>query len=472
MLEVGCTNLVLSDVLKTSGHVEKFEDLMVKDVKTGTPRRADKIIQEWIKKALPKKKKQEEIDELNQLDQDVENFNEAQIDEVIAKYKIKDPDTGNDFSNAVPFNLMFEAQIGPTGHMKGYLRPETAQGIFINFRRLIEFNNGRMPFAAAQIGLGFRNEISPRQGVLRLREFQMAEIEHFVDPQDKSHPKFASVAHTVLPLWSAKEQEDGVKIPTPTAIGDAVASGTVGNETIGYFVTKTYQFLTMVGIKPEAIRFRQHRDNEMAHYANDCWDAEVETSYGWIEIAGHADRSAFDLTKHMEKSKVELMASRRLPEPITITQTIAKVDKKVCGKAFKKDSQLVLSHIEGADQEALDTMAAKMEESKSVTIEVDGKELVLTPEMVSFEKETKTIQEEKFVPHVIEPSFGITRILYSVFEHCFKVRPEDAQRTYFDFPPQVSPVKCSLLPLMNKPEMNAKSQEISKLKFLSYCPYF
>jgi glycyl-tRNA synthetase len=171
MLEIGCTNLVLSDVLKTSGHVEKFEDLMVKDVKTGTPRRADKIIQEWIKKALPKKKKQEEIDELNQLDQDVENFNEAQIDEVIAKYKIKDPDTGNDFSNAVPFNLMFEAQIGPTGHMKGYLRPETAQGIFINFRRLIEFNNGRMPFAAAQIGLGFRNEISPRQGVLRLREF-------------------------------------------------------------------------------------------------------------------------------------------------------------------------------------------------------------------------------------------------------------------------------------------------------------
>ena len=147
----------------------------------------------------------------------------------------------------------------------------------------------------------------------------MAEIEHFVDPQDKSHPKFASVADTVLPLWSAKEQEDGVKDPTATAIGDAVAAGTVGNETLAYFITKTYQFLTMVGIKPEAIRFRQHRDNEMAHYANDCWDAEVETSYGWIEIAGHADRSAFDLTKHMEKTKVELMASRRLPEPITVT---------------------------------------------------------------------------------------------------------------------------------------------------------
>ena len=73
----------------------------------------------------------------------------------------------------------------------------------------------------------------------------------------------------------------------------------------------------------------------------------------------------------------------------------------------------------------------------------------MTPELVTFEQETKTVFEEKFVPHVIEPSFGITRILYSVFEHCFKVREKDAQRTYFDFPPQVAPVKCSLLPLMN-----------------------
>ena len=70
----------------------------------------------------------------------------------------------------------------------------------------------------------------------------------------------------------------------------------------------------------------------MAHYANDCWDAEVETSYGWIEIAGHADRSAFDLTKHMTKTKVELMAARRLPEPITVTSTVAQLNKKVCGK--------------------------------------------------------------------------------------------------------------------------------------------
>lgn len=139
---------------------------------------------------IAKSKKQDEIDKYEKIVMDAENFDAAQIDEVIKDLKIKDPDTGNNLTNAVPFNLMFENQIGPSGYMSGYLRPETAQGIFINFRKLIEYNNGKMPFAAAQIGTGFRNEISPRQGLLRVREFTMAEIEHFCDPQNKSHPKF------------------------------------------------------------------------------------------------------------------------------------------------------------------------------------------------------------------------------------------------------------------------------------------
>jgi len=102
---------------------------------------------------------------------------------------------------------MFETQIGPTGTQRGFMRPETAQGIFINFRRLLDFNNGRMPFAAAQIGLGFRNEIHPKQGLLRVREFTMAEIEHFVDPDNKEHPKFGRVKDMKIPLFSAKNQE-------------------------------------------------------------------------------------------------------------------------------------------------------------------------------------------------------------------------------------------------------------------------
>ena len=108
MLEIGCTNLMLGEVLKTSGHVEKFEDLMVKDMKTGTPRRADKLIQEFIAKKLQKCKKPDEREELLQLEADVENFSAEQIDAVITRMNIKDPDTANALSPAVPFNLMFD----------------------------------------------------------------------------------------------------------------------------------------------------------------------------------------------------------------------------------------------------------------------------------------------------------------------------------------------------------------------------
>lgn len=114
-----------------------------------------------------------------------------------------------------------------------------------------------MPFAAAQIGLGFRNEISPRQGLLRVREFTMAEIEHFVDPLDKTHPKFASVAHLKLPLYSKTVQEEGKKdLITDMTLAEAIAEGVLMNETIAYFMARSYQFLTMCGINHEAIRYR------------------------------------------------------------------------------------------------------------------------------------------------------------------------------------------------------------------------
>jgi len=461
MLEIAATNLTLSNVLKTSGHVDKFEDLMVKDLKTGTPRRADKIIQEWIEKELPKlrkKKKTAMIEELEKLDADVDDYTAEQIDATIEKYAIKDPDTGNGLGKAEPFNLMFGTMIGPTGQMKGYLRPETAQGMFINFKRLLDYNNGKLPFAAAQVGIGFRNEISPRQGLLRVREFAMAEIEHFVDPKCKDHPKFCLVADEVLNMYSAKDQEDdSVKGPTRVRIGDAVANGTVCNETIAYFVTRTSQFLKSVGIKDEAIRFRQHRANEMAHYANDCWDAEIETSYGWIEVVGHADRSAFDLNKHSEATKTELVASRRLAEPIELTEIKAVLNKAVNGKTLKGDNKTVNKFFETAPAECIEELAVTMKKSKKITIKLEGKSIDLTEENVKFEERKTTTHEEKFTPHVIEPAFGIGRILYCVFEHCFKMRENDVARTYFDFPPTVAPLKTSILPLMNNPKMNKKT---------------
>jgi glycyl-tRNA synthetase len=116
-------------------------------------------------------------------------------------------------------------------------------------------------------------------------------------------------------------------------------------------MARTYLFLTSVGIKEEAIRFRQHRPDEMAHYAKDCWDAEVETSYGWIEIAGHADRSCFDLTRHAQRTKTELVAARYLKEPKPIKLVKHSFNSKEVGKVFKQDSKAIKEYIDEATEE-------------------------------------------------------------------------------------------------------------------------
>ena len=144
-----------------------------------------------------------------------------------------------------------------------------------------------------------------------VREFQMAEIEHFVDPKDKDHPKFDSVANLRPWLFPTESQLGNGKMVNPT-LGEAVASGMIANQTLAYFMGRTYLFLQKVGIKHDGLRFRQHLRTEMAHYATDCWDAEILMSSGWIECVGHADRACFDLKVHMAKTKTKMMASKRV----------------------------------------------------------------------------------------------------------------------------------------------------------------
>ena len=222
-----------------------------------------------------------------------------------------------------------------------YLRPETAQGHFLNFSRLLEFNNGRVPFASAQIGRSFRNEISPRAGLLRVREFTMAEIEHYVDPEDKSHERFDQVRGVVLDLLDRNVQAGGSTQVRKISVGDAVATGVIANETLGYFVARIHQFLVKIGVDPARLRFRQHMANEMAHYATDCWDAEIQNSYGWTECVGCADRAAYDLTVHSNKTGHPLVVRQALKEPIITERLVSEFNKKVLGKTFGKDAGVI-----------------------------------------------------------------------------------------------------------------------------------
>ncbi|XP_067005016.2 glycine--tRNA ligase [Anabrus simplex] len=462
MLEVDCSVLTPEPVLKASGHIDRFADLMVKDIGTGECFRLDHLIKAHLEKLAADKKTSENVrDECQDIIVKLDGMTKDDMSNVLKKYNIRSPLTGNELTEPIEFNLMFATQIGPSGLVKGFLRPETAQGIFVNFKRLLEFNQGRLPFAAAQIGNAFRNEISPRSGLIRVREFTMAEIEHFCDPADKRHPKFSTVENTRVLLYSACNQMDG-KSASFTTIGEAVASGLVANETLGYFIARIQQFLIRVGVTEKKLRFRQHMANEMAHYATDCWDAELLTSYGWIECVGCADRSAFDLSQHTKATGVRLVAEKKLAEPKTIDVTESVPNKGAIGKAFKKDAKVVLERLAALDAVGVGALEEDLASKGEYVLDVDGVEYKLTNDMVCVKSYQKTIHVEDIIPSVIEPSFGIGRIMYALFEHNFRMREGDEQRTFLSLPPIVAPLKCSVLPLSGNPEFQPFVKQLSK----------
>jgi len=351
----------------------------------------------------------------------------------IKEHDIRNPTTNNEVEPPVAVNLMFQTQIGAAGNAPAFLRPETAQGQFLSFQKLLEFSDGQLPFASASIGYSFRNELSPRAGLLRVREFLMGEIEHFVDPQGgKKHPKFSSVANVKLPLLSRATQSSGSTKPEMVAIGDAVASKLVDNETLGYFLVRINQFMEKIGIDMNKLRFRQHLENEMAHYASDCWDCELLNSYGWTECVGCADRSAFDLSVHEKATGQPLRAREQLKEPYVVEEWVPVLDKKKSGPKFKKDAKAVEGALEELTQELREKLAVSMDKDGSVDLAVEGVaggKVELTREIVQFEKQKRHVTFREFVPNVIEPSFGIGRILYSLMEHSYWTRENDEARS-------------------------------------------
>ncbi|RVX17784.1 Glycine--tRNA ligase, mitochondrial 1 [Vitis vinifera] len=432
MLEVDCPCVTPEIVLKASGHVDKFTDLMVKDEKTGTCYRADHLLKDFCKEKLEKDLtiSGEKAAELKHILAVLDDLSAEELGGKIKEYGITAPDTKNPLSAPYPFNLMFQTSIGPSGLSPGYMRPETAQGIFVNFKDLYYYNGNKLPFAAAQIGQAFRNEISPRQGLLRVREFTLAEIEHFVDPDDKSHPKFSEVANLEFLMFPRGEQVSGQSAKR-TVLGEAVSKGIVNNETLGYFIGRVYLFLTGLGIDKERLRFRQHLANEMAHYAADCWDAEIECSYGWIECVGIADRSAYDLRAHTDKSGVPLVAHEKFAEPREVEKLIIAPVKKELGLAFKGNQKMVV--------EALEAMSEKEAMEMKATLESTG----------------------ELLNHRLE--FG--RIIYCLYEHSFYTRPSkagDEQLNVFRFPPLVAPIKCTVFPLVQNQQYEEVAKSIAK----------
>ena len=441
--EIDSPTITPYEVLKASGHVDNFTDPMVECKECLESFRADHIIEENI-------------------DIDTEGKTLEELNELIKKHDIRCPKCGSEFGDVKKYNLMFLTSIGPGGKRTGYMRPETAQGIFIQFRRLASFFRNKLPFGVAQIGKSYRNEISPRQGVIRLREFTQAEAEFFVHPKIKNHKRFKDVENDIIPLLPADRQMDETlsseeKVVNMT-LKDAVEKGIIRHETIAYFVAITKRFLMDIGIDINRLRFRQHLPDEMAHYAIDCWDAEIYTDrFGWIECVGIADRTDYDLKAHMNHSGVDLRVFVEYDEPKEIETYDIELNYKVVGKVFKKDMKLVENTLNNMDDSEIEKMVKELNEKGKYILTIEDKEFEILNDYLKINKTKKKISGEKVLPHVIEPSHGIDRITYCLLEHAYN---EEEDRTYLKLKPEVAPVKVGVFPLVNKQGMPEIAMEI------------
>jgi glycyl-tRNA synthetase len=236
--------------------------------------------------------------------------------------------------------------------------------------------------------------------------------------------------------------------------GEAVEKGIVAHQTLAYYVARTYQFLLAVGVSPDKMRFRQHKSDEMAHYAADCWDAEVFLDrLGWIEIVGVADRTDYDLRAHASSSKVNLSVFVHYDHPVKREKLLVKPDFKALGPRFKGMAKAV--------GEALKALTPEELSKDKILVEVEGATIEIEPSLVSCETVMEEIRGEEIVPHVIEPSFGIDRILYAVLDHAFYEDMVDGEtRAVLRFKPDVAPIEIVVLPLMDRDDLVVPSKKI------------
>jgi len=451
--EIEVPTIGIEDVFVASGHVGGFSDPLTECVRCHESFRADHLVEDFASNP--------------------DTLTPDELSVIIKENNIKCLDCGGELGDVYEFNLMFSTSIGPDSKRIGYLRPETAQGMFVNFPRLLRFYREKLPFGVTQIGKAYRNEISPRQGVIRLREFTQAEAEIFVDPRDKTHPGFEKIKNNILILYSDPAQSSG-QDQIEMSLGNAVEQDIIAHQFLAYALAMTHQFLVRVGVSPGRLRFRQHMKDEMAHYAIDCWDAEILSDrFGWVEIVGIADRTDYDLNAHSKVSKTDLSVYVEYDESRVVEKVVVKPDMGKIGPAFKGKAKAVMDALKSMD-------AGNMSDPNSdemISIQVDGGQVDIPHDMYEIQQVSETIHGENIVPHVIEPSFGIDRIIYAVLEHAFreeevqgedeeqeqgkdKVQGEDEGRIVLGLKSEVAPVQAAVLPLLTRVELIGPAREI------------
>ena len=414
------------EVFKASGHLDNFADLITYCSKCQAPFRADHLVKDFY--------------------DNPDVLTPKQLEEAFVKHNIKCPDCGGNLGPVEEFNLMFRTNIGPGNARVGYMRPETAQGIFVNYANLYRYNRDKLPMGVIQTGRSYRNEIAPRQGMIRMREFNQMEVELFVDPEDKDWVRFPEIENGTLDLIPNTTLE-----LTTMTVKEAVEKKVIANRVLAYFVYTTKQLLLSLGIDEKRLRFREHEMDEMAHYAADCWDAEVLLSYGWTEIVGIADRGNWDLSRHAQFSGQDLTHFKKYDEPRETEVERINPNSKALGPMYKGKAKAI--------SEAISALPPSAIVDGKLKVTVDGEEIELGSEFFEVVKRKEKVSGERVIPHVIEPSHGLDRIFYSVLEHAYSY---DSEMDYvvLKLAPAVAPIKVGVFPLMEKDGLDTMAKEI------------
>ena len=274
-------------IWKASGHADGFNDPVIICSKCKASFRADKIIEE-------------------QTDTKADGLKDPEMIEIIKNKNVTCPSCKGRFNLEINrHSLMMKTTIGRD--TLAYNRPETATTTYLPFKHYVNFFRGKLPFTVFQIGKAFRNEISPRQHLLRQREFTQAEAQIFISPEQKQNfEQFKDSQDEELSFWTEKLQKSNEE-PEKLSLKKALEKKYIKNQAYAWSLNLAHKIFLSVGIPKEKMRLRQHFSDEKAFYADDAWDLEIQlNSFGWTECCGIHDRTTYDLTQHAKFSKQEL----------------------------------------------------------------------------------------------------------------------------------------------------------------------
>jgi glycyl-tRNA synthetase len=423
-------------VFVASGHVDHFKDLMVTCTQCERHFKADHVITQ----AMPAR-----------TDIAVEAMSADEIDRFIAENYVRCPECGGILGKSEFFSTMFKTNIGPYSDIVGYGRPEAAQGIFVDFKRVFESTRGKLPLGIAQIGTVMRNEISPRQGPIRLREFTIMEMEFFFDPEEARCPYLDRVDTISLPILSGEERERGGNEIIQANPRKAVKDGIILTEWGAYFMALSVQFVSALGIPREKQRFEEKMPAERSHYSSQTFDHQIWLDrWGWVEVAGHAYRTDFDLSAHIRVSGADLSIFKPHESPITRKSRVIVPQEAVLGPLLREKTRKIVDALKAAHAEEVEASLAR-----SGFYEIQGFKIL--PSHVRFEERTEKEAGRRVVPYVVEPSFGAERLVYSALEYAYT---RTGDRVVLKLPIDLAPTQLMVFPLMAKDGLPEMASEV------------